>query len=216
MNGFPGEIEKDSFLDFVEQLHLGFSLKSEADAFESFLHEAKAKENLKDVTGAASMYSKVMNAQADLDDLPKFKARAVAGLARVALLENNRGAAEDIIEMLKSDYASYLDEPEVASAIFSVSIFEEVEKSPFKSLEDAQKAVADDAKNVEALYYMGVLELSCGHYEQGIDSVLKAVRKDRRWNDEAAKKLLMQVFTALGPSHPITIKGRRRLANMIF
>eukprot|EP00475_Leptophrys_vorax_P025917 TRINITY_DN3626_c0_g1_i1.p1 TRINITY_DN3626_c0_g1~~TRINITY_DN3626_c0_g1_i1.p1 ORF type:complete len:377 (+),score=126.68 TRINITY_DN3626_c0_g1_i1:28-1131(+) len=216
VNGFPGEIEKESFVDFVEQLHLGFSLKSEADAFENFLKEAKAKEAARDISGAASMYSKIMNAQAELDDLPKFKARAVAGLARVALLENNRGAAEDIIEMLKNDHANFLEEPEVASAIFSVSIFEEVEKSPFKSLEDAQKATTDDPKNVEALYYLGVLELSAGHYEQGIESVLKAVRKDRRWNEEAAKKLLMQVFSALGPSHPIAIKGRRRLANMIF
>lgn len=220
MGSLPGYFDAVSVTEFIEQLHLGFSLKSEADAFESILSQAKELESVKDITGAAQLYSHIMNIKTDevvLDDLPKFKARAIAGLARVALLEKNREAAEDIVQMLHKDYDAFItSEPDVASALFSVGIYEEIEKSPYKSVSEAEKALHDNEKDIEARYFLGVLQLSSGNYEEGIDTILTVIRKDRRWNDQAPKNLLMQVFSTLGSNHPLAIKGRRRLANILF
>ena len=42
------------------------------------------------------------------------------------------------------------------------------------------------------------------------------VRADRKWNDEAARKQLVKIFDALGPSHPLTAVSRRRLSSLLF
>jgi putative thioredoxin len=42
------------------------------------------------------------------------------------------------------------------------------------------------------------------------------VRRDREWNDQAARKQLLKLFEALGPSHPLAAAGRRRLSSLLF
>ena len=42
------------------------------------------------------------------------------------------------------------------------------------------------------------------------------VRKDREWHDQAARKQLLKFFDALGPQHPATVSGRRKLATILF
>ena len=45
---------------------------------------------------------------------------------------------------------------------------------------------------------------------------LDVIRRDRRWNDEAARKQLVKLFEALGPTDPLTISARRRLSSLLF
>lgn len=52
--------------------------------------------------------------------------------------------------------------------------------------------------------------------ESALTTALELFKRDRNWNDGAAKKLCMQIFTALGDSHPTTKAGRRRLSNLMF
>jgi putative thioredoxin len=216
ISSFPGYIDRNAVVQFVDQLKLGFTLGSESDAFEAVLNQGKLLEDEEDITGAAKVYSQILSAQAKFEDLPKFKARAYGGLARLALKEENVESAEEIVNLLKSDYPDYISVPDVASAFFGLAIYEEKKNSPFKTIEQARAELEQNPKSLEAEYFLGVLLLSSGAYEDGIEQILKVVKKDRRWNDEAPKKLLMQVFSALGNSHPVTIKGRRRLANYLF
>ena len=47
-------------------------------------------------------------------------------------------------------------------------------------------------------------------------ALLEIVRRDRNWNDEAARKQLLKVFEALGPKDPATLAGRRKLSSILF
>ena len=49
-----------------------------------------------------------------------------------------------------------------------------------------------------------------------IDELLDIIRRDRRWNDEAARKQVVKLFEALGPTDPLTISARRRLSSLLF
>ena len=49
-----------------------------------------------------------------------------------------------------------------------------------------------------------------------IDELLKIIRKDRGWNDEAARQQLLKIFEALGPTDPVTVNGRRGLSTILF
>ena len=55
-----------------------------------------------------------------------------------------------------------------------------------------------------------------GDVEQAIEQLLEAFRRDRDWNDGAAKAQLLTIFDALKPTDPLAQKGRRRLSSLIF
>ena len=58
-----------------------------------------------------------------------------------------------------------------------------------------------------------------GYHRQGPalgDCALEMVRKDRKWNEEAARKQLVKFFEALGPADPLAVQGRRRLSSILF
>ena len=51
---------------------------------------------------------------------------------------------------------------------------------------------------------------------QAIDQLIEIVRRDRKWNEEAARLQILKIFEALGNSDEITIEGRRRLSAVLF
>ena len=55
-----------------------------------------------------------------------------------------------------------------------------------------------------------------GDAEGAIDELLELVRRDKAWNDEAARKQLVKVFDTLGGAHELTVSGRRRLSSVLF
>jgi putative thioredoxin len=52
--------------------------------------------------------------------------------------------------------------------------------------------------------------------EEAVGQLLESFRRDRKWNDEAARKQLVQLFEAWGPKDPATLDGRRRLSSLMF
>ncbi len=77
------------------------------------------------------------------------------------------------------------------------------------------KATAPDA-GPEARFEYAEALLGLGDMENGVGQLLSLVAEDREWNDGAARAKLLTVFDALGPTHPLTTKGRRRLSSILF
>lgn len=83
-------------------------------------------------------------------------------------------------------------------------------------LDDLAKAVEADPTNHQArLDYAQALH-AAGQVEEAIDQLLDLFRRDRDWNDGAAKAQLLTIFDALKPDDPLVQKGRRKLSSMIF
>ena len=57
---------------------------------------------------------------------------------------------------------------------------------------------------------------AAGRKSDALEQLLEAVRRDRKWNEEAARKQLLQLFDAWGPKDPATLEGRRRLSSILF
>jgi putative thioredoxin len=55
-----------------------------------------------------------------------------------------------------------------------------------------------------------------GETEPALDELLEIFRRNRGWNDEAARKQLVKIFEALGPTDPLTLSARRRLSSLMF
>ena len=57
---------------------------------------------------------------------------------------------------------------------------------------------------------------AAGQVAEAVDELLEMFRRDREWNDGAAKTQMFQIFDALKANDPIVLNGRRRLSSMIF
>lgn len=147
-----------------------------------------------------------------------------------AIYEEDAENADALGGLVRSYLAlGQLDEAEAALAGASVKIAKSgpvdaaraqlalarqaAEAGPLGELEAAVAANADDHQ--ARLDYAQALH-AAGDIEGAIDQLLELFRRDREWNDGAAKAQLITVFEALKPNDPLVAKGRRRLTSMIF
>jgi putative thioredoxin len=76
--------------------------------------------------------------------------------------------------------------------------------------------LAKDANDHEARFELGTALFGAGEREAGIDELLTLYRKDRNWNEEAARKQLVKFFEVMGPTDPLTLSSRRKLSSLMF
>lgn len=81
---------------------------------------------------------------------------------------------------------------------------------------ELQAAVAADPANNQARFDLALALHAAGKVDEAVDTLLELFRRDREWNDGAARAQLFIIFEALKPQDPIVLKGRRRLSSMIF
>ena len=70
--------------------------------------------------------------------------------------------------------------------------------------------------NHQARFDLAKAQHAAGDVAAAVDTLLELFRRDREWNDGAAKAQLFTIFEALKPTDPIALKGRRKLSSMIF
>jgi len=134
--------------------------------------------------------------------------------------EVKRSLAEVLIELGRLEEAqAQLD------AISTPGRLDEATKRLVTRLEFARAAAEDEmalrerlARNpddMEARLRLAKHLVAAGHYAQGMDELLEMIRRDRRWNDEAARKTLLSVFELLGDD-PLVAEYRRKLASVLY
>jgi putative thioredoxin len=103
---------------------------------------------------------------------------------------------------------------EIDGARAALSLAEEAGTLPDPSELNARLAANPD--DHEARLDLATALFLRGQVEQAIEHLLAVVRKDREWQDQAARKQLLKFFDALGPQHPATVSGRRKLSTVLF
>ena len=81
---------------------------------------------------------------------------------------------------------------------------------------ELRAAVAADETDHQARFDLALALHAAGKVDEAVDQLLDLFRRDREWNEGAARKQLFTIFEALKPQDPIVLKGRRRLSSMIF
>jgi putative thioredoxin len=84
---------------------------------------------------------------------------------------------------------------------------------PISDLE--QKVVANPLDH-QARYDLATALNAQGKRKEAVDNLLEIVRRDRKWNEDGARKQLVQFFDAWGPTDEATLDGRRRLSSILF
>jgi len=83
-------------------------------------------------------------------------------------------------------------------------------------LTELQQQLAANPLDHQARFDLALALNANGEREQAADHLLEIVKRDRKWNDDGARKQLVQLFDAWGPTDEATVSGRRRLSSILF
>ncbi|WP_439817750.1 thioredoxin [Zavarzinia sp. CC-PAN008] len=137
--------------------------------------------------------------------------KAIAGLARLAMNAGDAEAAEQILAEVTPDVAN---DPDIASVRAALDLAKEAGAAGESA--SLRRAVEADPDDHQARFDLSLALLAEGDAAGSIAELLASIKRDRKWNEEAARLQLLKVFEALGPTDPATLDGRRKLSSILF
>lgn len=201
VDAFQGAIPQSQIKAFVEKLAaLGGDdggLGDALEAAEAMLAEGAALD-------AAETFAAILGEEPE-------NAQAWGGLVRAHLAAGDVASAEEALAQVPSAAANAAP---VEAARAQLALARQAEKAgPLADLE--ARVTADPADHQARFDYATALH-AAGRVEEAIDQLLESFRRDRDWNEGAAKAQLLTIFDSLKPTDPLVQKGRRRLSSLIF
>ena len=134
---------------------------------------------------------------------------AWGGLIRALMALGQEDQAREALEQVPAKIA---DHAEIAGARSALALAEEGRKAKGQ-LQSLQARVAADPADLQARYDLATALNAIGEREQAADALLEIIRRNRAWNDDAARLQLLKFFEAWGFDDPATIAARRRLSS---
>jgi putative thioredoxin len=199
VDGFMGVKPASEIKAFIDKIAgpADNGLNDAIDAAEQMLQEGAAVD-------AAQTFAAVLGEE-------PANAAALAGLARAHLA---LGEAEKALALLKSAPDEIAGDPALTAAMAQAELaLAAAEAGDISGLQAAVEANPDD---LQARLDLATALMGRNDAQGAIDILLEVFRRDREWNDAAAKTQLFRIFDSLGPTDPVAQAGRRRLSSMIF
>lgn len=200
VDGFQGAVpgsEIKAFVDRLSALAGDGGLSDAIAAAEEMLTEGAAVD-------AADTFAAILGEEPE-------NAAAYGGLVRSHLALGNLDQAEAFLTAAPAAIAKSV---EVEAARAQLDLARQAQSAG--PVGDLQAAVAADPANHQARFDLALALHANGQVDEAVDELLDLFRRDREWNDSAAKAQLFTIFEALKPTDPIVLKGRRKLSSMIF
>ena len=199
VDGFTGALPESQIKSFIDRLTGG--AKTPVD---SVLEAAFAALDANHAAAAAEGFAQVL-AQDPVNP------EAIGGMIRCFIATNDDEQAQQVIDGLPPELKN---QPPVAAAIAAF----ELAKQGGEAIDagDLRQRLATDENDHAARFDLAVALFGGGDTEQAIDELIELVRRDREWNEDAARMQLIKIFDALGPSNSLSVSGRRRLSSVLF
>jgi putative thioredoxin len=203
IDGFLGALPESQVRAFVQRL-AGAGGVPPVTAGADLVKHARALLDGGDLAGAAQVFARVLQEQ------PGDPA-AIAGLARCYLAARDLERAKETLTLTPPEARNA---PEIVSAQAMLQLAEEASK--VGDPEAFARRLAGNPNDHEARYGLAMALVARGERDAAIEGLLEIVRRDRTWNEEAARKKLLTLFEAFGADDPLTQAGRRRLSSILF
>ena len=199
VDGFMGALPESRVKAFIARLIGDESADAAAD-----LDAADEALVAGDVNAAAQAFAEALQKDAE-------NARAAAGLAKCYIKTGDLARAEQTLALVPPAKA---DSTPVTSARASLDLAKKAASAG--DVEQLRAKLAANPDDTQSRFDLAVALNAKGDREGALGELLTIIRKDRAFNDDAARKQLLQLFDAWGPSDPATISGRQRLSSLLF
>ena len=216
VDGFMGALPESELKKFIDK-HLDDGLgPSPAEALIETAHEALAAGQLADASEcfAAALEQEPENVQ------------AMAGLAQAHLAAQDLPAAQAVLDAAPTND----NDPDLAAARAALALAKKMakkmaDKSAAQTADqpDAGQEVSalldrleKDENDHQARFDLALAYHGAGQSAAAMDALLDLIARKRDWQDEAARKQLLEFFDAYGATDPLVVAARRRLSSLLF
>ena len=200
VDGFMGALPESQVMAFLERLTKGAVGAEERDLMKA-ADEALAAG---DTAGAANLYGQLLTQDSG-------NVAALAGLARCYVLT---GALEQAKQTLAMVPEGKRNETAVAAARAALEVAEQAKA--VGPIDELERKVAANPLDHQARFDLATALNAKGKRNEAANHLLEIVKRDRKWNDDGARKQLVQFFEAWGFTDPSTVEGRKRLSSILF
>jgi len=203
VDGFVGSVPESQIKAFIQRLTggaagAGPSIAEQLEEATAYLVEGQAEL-------ALSLYQQILTQD-------ETNAPALAGTMRCLVKLGQAPSARQLLDSLPPETLKNLEVQAARTAL------ELAEQTAGKSGATAplRARLAANENDHQARFDLAMALVGEGANEEAVDALLELYRRDRKWNDEAAKKQLLTLFEAFGPADPLTVEARKRLSSLMF
>jgi putative thioredoxin len=203
VNGFVGAQPESKVKQFVQEVSGGKG--GGPSPIDEAMAMAKEALQAGDHASAGAVYGQVL--QRDPGNV-----EAQAGLARAMIAKGDFAKARQTLDRVAKEHAAHA---EINAARSALDLAEQAAKA-MASAGKLRTRLARNPDDHEARFELATALFGSGEREAAIDELLALFRRDRQWNEEAARKQLVKFFEVMGATDPLTQSGRRRLSSLMF
>lgn len=206
VDGFMGAVSPSELNDFVSRVAAqGGAGASEAESLAEALDAADQMLEQGAVADALETFAAVLEAEPE-------NARALAGVASAYIAG---GREDEARAMLESAPEKIANDPAIAAVLAQLDLAAQTAGAGDEAVALRAKVEANPDDH-QARYDLSLALLGAKNAEGAIEELLELFRRDREWNEFAAREQLFKIFESLGPKDPLMMKSRRRLSSMIY
>lgn len=200
VDGFMGAVPEAQIKEFIARL-AGPAGPSPID---EALSEADAMLGVGDTVGAAQLYAAILNEDPD-------NITAIAALAKLQLDLGEIDKAKEVLALAPADKAN---DPALTSVRAALDLAEKA--AELGDLGEFQRRIEADPADHQARFDLALGLNGLNKRDEAVDQLIEIERRDRTWNDGAARKQLLTFFEAWGLMDKASVRGRRRLSTLVF
>ncbi len=200
VDGFQGALPGSEIQKFIDRVAAMAGDGGLGEAL-SMAEQALSED---DAASAAEIFAAILGEEPE-------NAAAFGGLVRAQMAMGNLDQAEAFLAGVP---AKIVGAKEVEAARAQIELAKQAANAGPEA--ELRAAVEADPANHQARFDLAVALNAAGKVDEAVDELLELFRRDREWNEGAARTQLFTIFDALKPQDPIVLKGRRRLSSMIY
>jgi putative thioredoxin len=200
VDGFMGALPESQIRAFIERVAGKGAFAGDA------LEAAQAALDAGDINTAASGFAAAL--QQDSGNID-----AIAGLARCYIATDDLVRAEQTLALAPPSKANAAP---IASARAALELARKGAASANVDVSKLQREIEANPANLQARFDLALALNANRDREGALDQLLEIIRRDRAWNDQGARKQLVEFFDAWGYGDPMSIRGRQRLSSLLF
>jgi len=199
IDGFVGALPESQIKGFLERL-----VGPVDDEVGALLEQAAALADAGDGAGAIDAFGTVL-----MNDPGNLK--ALGGIIKLYVDAGNLEAARGYLEAVPEGKET---DPAIAAARAALELAEQA--AQLGDTSGFEAALAANPNDHQARFDLALALAAAGQREEATDALIEIIRRDRTWNDDGARKQLLQFFEAWGPVDEMTKAGRRKLSALLF
>ena len=204
VDGFQGAVPQSEMKEFVERVIKAGGGETPADTLNDAVEAAEDMLSDGESDDAAQTFSAILGEEPN-------HAGAYGGLVRSHIAMDDLDQAEAILNGAPAEIS---ESPELEAAAAQLALARQAaDAGPVAELTAAVEA---DETDHQARFDLALALHANDDAEGAVNQLLELFRRDRDWNEGAAKTQLFTVFDALKPNDPIVLNGRRKLSTLIF